>query len=110
MDRILFRVALSQWIMPDLTPLQQGILVDLCVFDVDKSGNIARRLGTHRNTASGLLSDLADKGMITKRGEAVYELTDAGRETGRELLMRGYNPYVDDEPPEKEDDEDEATA
>lgn len=67
--------------------------MDLCIFDVDKSGNIANRLGTHRNTASSLLSDLADKGLITKRGEAVYELTDAGRETGRELLLSGHNPY-----------------
>lgn len=92
--------------MPELTPLQKGILVDLCVYDVDKSGNIAHRLGTHRNTASALLSDLADKGLISKRGEAVYELTDPGRETGRELLLSGYNPYDDGE---ESDDEGDAT-
>lgn len=107
MDPFLFRLALWTALMSDLTPLQMGILVDLSLWGPDKAQNIADRVDTHRNTASGLLTDMKEKGYVSNKGGGVYELTDLGRTTGRELFMAGVNPYVDED--DEDDDENEST-
>lgn len=105
MDPFLFRLALWTGLMSDLTPLQMAILADLCLWGPDKAQNIADRVDTHRNTASGLLTDLEKKGYLSNKGGGVYEVTDLGKTTGRELFMSGFNPYVNgDELQEDGDD------
>lgn len=89
----------------DLTPLQRSILADMAIYGADKAENIGARTGYHRNTVSARLNELENHGMLSERGGGVYELTDSGRSAGRELLMTGFHPYIDESDDEDESDE-----
>jgi predicted transcriptional regulator len=77
----------------DFSPTEQSILVDLVVFGADKAENISNRTGYHRNSISRSISPLVEQGHLRNKGGGVYELTQAGREAGRGLVVAGVNPY-----------------
>jgi predicted transcriptional regulator len=79
-----------------LTRCQRAILVDLLVHGDDKAANIDSRTGFHRNTVSSHMSDLRQDGYLLNKGGGVYELTDKGKSTARDLLKSGENPWQPD--------------
>lgn len=68
------------------TPVQTAILVDLLISGDDKAENIGRRTGYHRNTVSGDMGTLVERGLLEAKGGGVYRLTDAGRSRAQGIV------------------------
>jgi predicted transcriptional regulator len=79
-----------------LTALDQKILVDLLIHEDDKAGNIGDRVGSHRNSVSNRLQSLRAEGYCQRKGEAVHELTDQGRDFARSYSRSHLDIYESD--------------
>ena len=78
------------------SPTEQAILVDLLIFDDDKSENIANRTGFHRNSVSRSAKSLVEEDHVVNKGGGVYRLTEKGRQAAAGLVLGGKLPYSED--------------
>lgn len=78
------------------SPVQNGILVDLLVYGPDRAGNIGRRIGRPPSSVSRSLGNLVGDGLISDKGDGVYELTGAGRNVARNMVRSDWTPYSSD--------------
>lgn len=80
-----------------LTPLDQSILVDLLIHGDDKASNIGDRVGSHKNSVSTRLRELRAEGYVARKGEAVHELSDKGRDFARTYVRSHLEIYENSE-------------
>ena len=74
---------------PDLTPMEEDILVSLLCDGDNTANGISQQIGKQRESVSRSCSDMVDNGLMrlkTDRGASVYALTRQGIKIARTIL------------------------